>query len=45
MSRRDRTVPLLILGAIGTIFFICASALFVYNTIEHVIASRDWRDH
>jgi diguanylate cyclase (GGDEF)-like protein len=45
MSRRDRTVPLLILGTVGTLFFIAASAFFVYNTIGHLVASRDWRDH
>jgi len=45
MNNRDRTIPLLVLGAIGTIFFICASAFFVYDTTEHLIASRDWRDH
>ena len=45
MSRSDRTAPLLVLGAIGTLFFICASALFVYNTTQHLVASRDWRDH
>ncbi|WP_158750170.1 GGDEF domain-containing protein [Acidobacterium sp. S8] len=45
MNHRDRTIPLLVLGAIGTIFFICASALFVYDTTEHLVASRDWRDH
>jgi diguanylate cyclase (GGDEF)-like protein len=36
---------LLILGALGTLFFICASALFVYNTTQRLLASRDWRDH
>jgi diguanylate cyclase (GGDEF)-like protein len=38
-------VYLLILGALGTLFFICASAFFVYNTTERLVASRDWRDH
>jgi diguanylate cyclase (GGDEF)-like protein len=45
LSRTDRTVPLLIIGAVGTLFFICASALFVYNTTKGLIAWRDWRDH
>jgi diguanylate cyclase (GGDEF)-like protein len=45
MTRSDRTVPLLILGAVGTLFFICASAFFVYNTTKDLIASRDSRDH
>jgi len=36
---------LLILGAIGTLFFILTSALFVYTTTKRVVASRDWRDH
>ena len=45
MTRGDRTVLLLILGAVGTLFCICASALFVYNTAKDLLASRDWRDH
>jgi len=45
MNRRDHTVPLLLLGAVGTLFFVCASAFFVYNTTKDLIASRDWRDH
>ncbi len=44
MGRTDRSVSLLILGAIGTLFFICASALFVYNNTRHLVASRDSRD-
>lgn len=42
---KDRTVSLLLFAAVGAIFFICASALFVYSTTKHLIASRDWRDH
>jgi len=45
ISHKDRTVPLLLLGAAGTIFFIFASALFVYSTTQRLVASRDWRDH
>jgi diguanylate cyclase (GGDEF)-like protein len=45
MNRRDHTVPLLLLGAVGTLFFVCASAFFVYNNTKDLIASRDWRDH
>ena len=45
ISRKDPTVPLLILAAVGTSFFICAAAFFVYNTTKHLSASRDWRDH
>jgi len=45
INTKDNTVPLLLLAAAGAIFFICASAFFVYNTTEHLVASRDWRDH
>jgi diguanylate cyclase (GGDEF)-like protein len=33
------------MAGIGTVLFICASALFVYNNTEHLVATRDWRDH
>lgn len=45
IGRNDHTIPLLIFGGIGTLVFIFASALFVYNTIQHLVAARDWRDH
>jgi len=45
VTTKDYTVPLLLLAAAGAVFFICASAFFVYNTTEHLVASRDWRDH
>ncbi|QNI32216.1 diguanylate cyclase [Alloacidobacterium dinghuense] len=45
VNTKDHTVPLLLLAATGAIFFICASAFFVYNTTQHLVASRDWRDH
>jgi diguanylate cyclase (GGDEF)-like protein len=45
VNTRDRAVPLLVFAALGAIFFICVSALFVYNTTEQLVRSRDWRDH
>lgn len=45
IERTERTIPLLILGAIGTLVFICAAAFFVYYNTDHLLNSRDWRDH
>ncbi|HSY71433.1 MAG TPA: hypothetical protein VK798_04295, partial [Alloacidobacterium sp.] len=42
---KDRTVPLLVMVAVGAVLFICASAFLVYTNTERLVASRDWRDH
>ena len=45
VTGKDRTIPLVVLAAMGAILFICASAALVYNNTQHLVASRDWRDH
>lgn len=45
LGARNRTVPLLILGAMGAILFICASALFFYRNTERLMASHNSEEH
>jgi diguanylate cyclase (GGDEF)-like protein len=42
---RNRTVPLLILGALGAVLFICAAALIFYRNSEHLLNSQRAEEH
>ena len=44
-SARNRTIPLLILGAIGSVLFICASALIFYKNTERLLTFRSLEEH
>ncbi|HTZ89776.1 MAG TPA: sensor domain-containing diguanylate cyclase [Alloacidobacterium sp.] len=41
----NRTIPLLILGALGAVLFICAAAVIFYKNTQHLLASRGLEEH
>jgi diguanylate cyclase (GGDEF)-like protein len=45
LKLKNRTVPLLILGAAGAVLFICVAAIFVYKTSRHLLLAHDWEEH
>jgi diguanylate cyclase (GGDEF)-like protein len=45
LNSRNKTIFLLVLGAVGAVVFLCATALLVYNTTQHLFSSRNWEDH
>jgi diguanylate cyclase (GGDEF)-like protein len=45
LSARNRTIPLLLLGAIGSVLFICASALLFYKNTERILTFRSLEEH
>jgi diguanylate cyclase (GGDEF)-like protein len=42
---KNRTVPLLMLGALGAVLFVCASALIFYRNSQHLLSSHRAEDH
>ncbi len=42
---RNWTVPLLILGALGAVLFICAAALIFYRNSQHLLNSQRAEEH
>ena len=42
---RNWTVPLLILGALGAVLFVCAAALIFYRNSQHLLSSRRAEEH
>jgi diguanylate cyclase (GGDEF)-like protein len=45
LSTRNRTIPLLILGALGAVLFICASAVIFYKNTEQLLGFRNLEEH
>ena len=45
LSARSRTIPLLMLGAIGALLFTCTTAAIFYKNTQHLLAAHELEGH
>jgi diguanylate cyclase (GGDEF)-like protein len=45
LLKPTRTVPLLLVSAVGAVAFTCAGALMVYTNTQHLEVTRSWLEH